>query len=69
MRLKDYTLPAIVVFLIYVAYGAILPGPVGSFSLTLRSGADNFFTSLFSGFETYNPYDRTESAVQELQKK
>ncbi|MDS3860336.1 hypothetical protein RIF25_05895 [Thermosynechococcaceae cyanobacterium BACA0444] len=68
MRPKDYALPVIVVFLVYIAYGSAIPGPLGSFSQTLRSGANHFFSSIFSSFATYNPYNRSEKAVQELQK-
>lgn len=69
MRPKDYALPVILVLLIYTAYGSILPGPLGSFSQNLRNGANNFFTSIFSGFDTFNPYDRSEKAVEQLQGK
>jgi hypothetical protein len=68
MRAKDLTLPIIVIVLLYIAYGSLIPGPIGHYAQAFRTGADNFFASLFSGFQTYNPYDRTERAVQEVQK-
>jgi len=68
MRAKDLTLPVVVLGLLYIAYGSLIPGPVGHYAQALRTGADNLLTSLFSGFQTFNPYDRTERAVEKIQK-
>ncbi len=69
MRPKDLVLPGLVVVLAFIAWGSAIPGPIGGFSKTLRTNADHFLTGLFSGFKTYNPYDRTERAIDQLQQK
>lgn len=68
MRLKDVTLPVVVLLMMYVAWGAAIPGPIGQTSQVLRSQINGFLTGLFSGFQTFNPYDRTEEAVEQLQR-
>ncbi len=69
MRPKDLFLPGLVVVLIYIAWGAAIPGPIGGFSQSLRSGANSWLSSLFSGFETFNPHDRTQREVDRLEPK
>jgi hypothetical protein len=70
MRPKHFTLPLIIVALLFISIGdRVLPQPLSTYSFNTRTSLNNFLSGLFPQKRFKNPNDRTEKAVEQLQKR
>lgn len=68
--MKRYTPFLLIGFILFVAAGDIIPGPLGKTSAQIRNGANDFLVGLFpSGKPKTKPYERTEQQLEEIENK
>ena len=68
--MKQYTPLLIIGFILYIAIGDNIPGPLGKTSAQIRNGANDFLVGLFpTGKPRTKPYERTERQLEEIDKK
>ncbi|BAY12497.1 hypothetical protein [Calothrix sp. NIES-2098] len=70
MDRKTATTWLILLFLIFVGFGdSFLPKPLSTASLQTRTTINQFFVGLFPSWQpSTRPYDRTERALDEIEK-
>lgn len=70
MRSKGLIQLGIVLFLLFVFLGdKVLPKPLSTTSLQIRNTLDSYLMGIFPQKRFKNPNERTENAVDELEKR
>ncbi|MDG2991581.1 hypothetical protein L3556_11660 [Candidatus Synechococcus calcipolaris G9] len=69
MRIQDLIVPILLLSIVYIGFGdRILPEPLGGLSTATREGMNDVIRGTFPGFSPLNPHDRTEEAIEKLDK-